>query len=137
MKSAVRWGTVPAVPLVAAALVLAGCGSASDGGARAPVAAEPASTALEAAVDTCEAGLIADSGHTLMVDTKGEDDTTGESMEDLVCLLLALETPTAVIDHMSSTRALDGMQTNSWDEFDARWTYHPDAGMGLTITIRN
>lgn len=135
MKSAVRRGTVPAAPLVAAALALAGCGNTSDGGI--PAAAEPPSTALDAAVDTCEAGLIADNGHTLMVDTKGEDDATGESMEDLICLLFALETPTAVIDHMSSTRALDGMQTTGWDEFDARWTYHPDAGMGLTITIRD
>ena len=32
------------------------------------------------------------------------------------------------------TRALDGMQTDSWGGMTARWTYHPDNGMNITFT---
>lgn len=134
MRAALNHGRFPAAIVVSAAMAIAGCGTQSDG---ISPAAEVSSTPLEAAADTCDAGRIADNGRTLLVDTQGEEDATGDSMDDLVCLLLSLDTPTAVIDHMSSTRALDGMQTNSWDEFDARWNYHPNSGMGLTITLRD
>lgn len=65
----------------------------------------------------------------------GEEDSFGDSIDDHACLLIALETPTSVIEHMDSTRALDGMQTNNWDEFEARWNEHPNSGTGLTITL--
>lgn len=100
------------------------------------VAGCSSTTPLEEAFATCdEAGRIADEGHTLIVDTKGDDDATGDSFVDLACLLTELDAPSSVTAHMDSTRALDGMQTTNWDKFDARWTYHPDRGMGLTITL--
>jgi hypothetical protein len=37
--------------------------------------------------------------------------------------------------HMTSTRALDGRQTASWDGIDAAWSYHPDSGMNMTVSI--
>jgi hypothetical protein len=35
---------------------------------------------------------------------------------------------------MDRTRALDGMQDASWDDLSASWTYHPDAGLDITVT---
>lgn len=37
---------------------------------------------------------------------------------------------------IDSTRALDGTQTDSWKDIDARWTYHPDNGLRLTLVDR-
>lgn len=125
-----------AASLLACGLLLTGCAGSSpttQSAAELPDSGTP----LQSAANTCDAGVVADAGETLLLDTEGDEDLSGDSMEDLVCILVALETPTAVSDHMSSTRALDGMQTNSWGDFEARWNYHPNSGMGLTITIRD
>ena len=36
---------------------------------------------------------------------------------------------------INSTRALDGMQTDSWHDITARWTYHPDDGLDITLAL--
>lgn len=123
--------------VVAVPLLLMGCGDSDQ----APVASSPVAlqkTQLEEAASTCgDVGEIADAGQTLFFDTKGEDDATGDSYIDVACVLTALDTPSAVIRHMDTTRALDGTQTDEWDDFRARWTYHPDVGMNLTITTND
>ena len=43
--------------------------------------------------------------------------------------------PDAVRQHVSTTRALDGQQTDSWTGYTARWTYHPDDGLQMTIQV--
>jgi len=35
--------------------------------------------------------------------------------------------------HINTTRALDGTQSDEWDGYKARWTYHPDAGVRITF----
>lgn len=58
----------------------------------------------------------------------------GEAVFDtMICVLGLSGVPDRVISQISSTRALDGMQTAEWDGFAAQWTFHPDAGMNLTI----
>ena len=49
------------------------------------------------------------------------------------CVLNSLQVPDRVRSHIDSTRALDGMQEDSWDGFNARWSYHPDDGVTITI----
>ena len=49
------------------------------------------------------------------------------------CVLESLEVPQRVVEHIQQTRALDGTQTDSWDDYQARWTFHPDSGVSLTI----
>jgi hypothetical protein len=56
-----------------------------------------------------------------------------EVFQTLACVLGMSGVPDRVISQISSTRALDGMQSAEWDEFGAQWTYHPDAGLNLTI----
>jgi hypothetical protein len=34
---------------------------------------------------------------------------------------------------MDSTSALNGRQEDSWQEFTASWTYHPDNGIDLIV----
>jgi|1185.fasta_scaffold41226_2 hypothetical protein len=34
---------------------------------------------------------------------------------------------------MDKTRALDGMQTDSWPGYTARWTYQPDDALDIII----
>ena len=48
-------------------------------------------------------------------------------------VLVALDTPDSVVNRMSNTRALDGMQEATWGDFEATWTYHPDDGLDLII----
>jgi galactose mutarotase-like enzyme len=49
------------------------------------------------------------------------------------CVLDALDTPQHVQDHIDTTRALDGTQEDAWGDYQARWTYHPDNGMNITV----
>jgi hypothetical protein len=73
--------------------------------------------------------------------TDGEDyGTVGDAVFDsMICVLGTVGVPSDVIARLSSTRALDGMQSASWEDttlgntVSALWTYHPDQGMNVTI----
>lgn len=92
-------------------------------------------TRLQLAKEFCSAGELSDGDRTLVVDTEGEEYGSGVStFEDLGCILGQVSTPDAVIARMEATRALDGMQSESWDGFEASWTYHPDDGLDIIIT---
>jgi hypothetical protein len=95
-------------------------------------------TSLEQAVDECgtSAAYIytADEGRTMIIDHEGEEDAGGASIDELVCVLAMLESPTSVTTQMDSTRALDGRQSASWDVYTATWSYHPDTGVDVIIT---
>jgi Putative peptidoglycan binding domain len=51
------------------------------------------------------------------------------------CVIEELAPPARVVRRIESTRALDGMQEESWDNFSALWTFHPDDGLSLTIWV--
>lgn len=90
---------------------------------------------LVEARDACGVGLhtSTDGGRSITLDVKGEDDERGEAVTSVACILMHLQAPNHVIAHIDSTRALDGQQTAEWDDLAARWTYHPSAGLTLTI----
>lgn len=92
----------------------------------------PGQARLIGVADSCQVGrTIADGGTSLLLDTGYSDDEV--TMEELACVLIALDTPEYVIDHIESTRALDGQQTDDWGDFSARWTYHPDSGIQMSL----
>jgi hypothetical protein len=65
----------------------------------------------------------------------GEDIGTGTAtVDDVVCVLDELEAPKSVLAQMSSTRALDGMQSATWSEYEVTWNYHPADGLDLIVT---
>ena len=72
---------------------------------------------------------IEDAGRTLNITVAGAFMSSG----DLTCLAGELRMPDAIMQHVMSTRALDGQQTDSWPGYTARWTYHPDDGLQMTI----
>jgi len=104
------------------------------------IAAASVSTVLPKAVDSCsardKAGIsLGDKDTSLTVDTEGKDDTTGAAMEDLACILRELKVPDSVVAQMDSTSSLQGRQSAEWEELKASWTYHPDSGMKLIVTV--
>ena len=77
---------------------------------------------------------IGDDGRTITFDTKGEDEASGHSIDDVACVLLGLDLPDSMVGRIEATRALDGMQTGEWDDYTATWTYHPTNGMTMIVT---
>lgn len=91
-------------------------------------------SAIESAAATCSAASnVQDDGSAISFDTKGDEDLGGDTITEVVCVLSALDIPQHIISHMDSTRALDGQQTDDWKGFTARWSYHPNTGMRLTV----
>lgn len=89
---------------------------------------------IEGAAASCDlSASVGDGGASVSIDTEGEEDYTGDSWESTICLLEALEAPDWVISRIRSTRALDGTQDASWENYGAFWNYHPNSGLNLTI----
>lgn len=87
----------------------------------------------DAAAECFVNGNVADEGQSISFDTEGNDDYTGDAIDDVACVLRELDVPTYVIQRMDGTRALDGTLDAEWDQYTAFWNYHPDSGMNLTI----
>lgn len=126
---------VALVVLVAAVAALAYILVAKPGTTRAaaPVAG-PSVTVFDQARGDCQiaAGYdIEDAGQTLNITVGG----AFMSDNNLACLVSELHMPDAVMQHVLSTRALDGQQTDSWPGYTARWTYHPDDGLQMTVRV--
>lgn len=136
--------TAPTLTAAAlAVLALAGCGA----GAASPAAStEPTRTLAERALQSAaDCGLtlsestydVGDSGRTFTFTTlePGElHKEYGIPVSDVDCVLGNLGIPDRAMEHVSSTRALDGQQTDAWDDITARWTYHPDSGLNMTLS---
>ncbi len=96
-------------------------------------------------LDAQEGVELVDGDRSLLIDTAGQDQiidaliagttATGATLEDLGCVLGQTGAPQAVIAEMNATRALDGRRTGSWDDITASWSYHPDTGMDLVLTV--
>ncbi len=87
---------------------------------------------LEATAAWCgQTESVADEGASLTFTSTGSGLTHEPS-----CVLENLQAPSYVIEHVVSTRALDGQQTDEWDDLEARWTFHPDSGLRMTIVDR-
>ncbi|MBN8883006.1 MAG: hypothetical protein J0H73_11915 [Salana multivorans] len=98
-------------------------------------------TPLESAVEACDLGdkshvaSLRDGGRTLLLDNKGDEDVLGLDVFDIACVLDELRAPSSVIAKMDSTRALDGMQSASWGNIEATWSYHPSNGLDLILEM--
>lgn len=57
----------------------------------------------------------------------------GATGDDAFCFLGKLGAPESLEEKISRTRALDGTREDSWSEFSATWTYHPDSGLNLLV----
>jgi len=95
---------------------------------------------IEVALDRCglagEPGAaVGDEGQSLTLDTSGEEDLGGISFMNLECMISALDIPDAIESRILATRALDGVQDATYDEVSLSWSYHPDSGMTLIVSL--
>lgn len=91
-----------------------------------------------AALETCKItpgtyARVLDGGDGLVLDGQGED-TPGLRLESIACVLTDLGVPGTTINRMDSTRALDGRQSDTLDDFTVEWSYHPDDGLDLLFS---
>jgi hypothetical protein len=112
----------------------------------AATAAEEAAEAEEKRLDTFRAALsrcgvdespdahvdILDGGESVELLRVTKYD--GIPYNTLECILTHLEAPESISAQIGQTRALDGRQSESWDGYEADWTYHPDDGASVLIT---
>ena len=117
---------------VVATVVLGGCAAPEGPGA--------GQTPLQAARSACSSvslssAKLGDEGYSLTLDMRGDDDQVGLAIESIDCILEALDVPDATKEKMRSTRALDGMQSASWGDITATWTYHPDSGLDVILEL--
>jgi hypothetical protein len=125
------------IALIALVAVVAACGVLAASGAMKKTPFEDALGACEVPDSTFfpELGAsIKDDGKTLILNHKGEEEKLGLSIDDFACVLLKLELPSSITAKMDSTRAMDGRQSGSWDDFEISWAYHPDDGLDTIIT---
>lgn len=81
---------------------------------------------------------VAEDGSYIEIDTDpsdlGEYITSG-SLDAIEHINDELGLPESVYAHMTSTRALDGMQSYEKDGVEVRWTYHPDNGLEIIYSV--
>lgn len=130
-------GVVVIILLAIVAIVVAISTTSGNDSPSGASGVESKGTRIEVAGETagCTTTVIEDNGASLSFDTEGEDldDTSNATLDEMVCWLGALDTPSYIIDKMDSTNSLAGMVSDDWDGYEASWTYHPDNGMDLTI----
>lgn len=64
------------------------------------------------------------------------DGANGLSQTDFRCILSELDTPSSVRERMLITRAVDGAQHEEWNVYRVTWTYHPEDGLSVVLSIR-
>lgn len=115
--------------LIAAACVAVSYWSATASG---PGVTAPTKGPMEQVAASCGVSAASD-GQSITMRTAGAKTTGGRSIKDVACVLVGLKAPQHIYSLIDATRALDGMQSESWGDYVARWTYHPDNGLTMVI----
>ena len=81
----------------------------------------------------CDPGYasVAADGSYLSIDTDPDSyiDYEDEAILSIFAVNKALGVPDSVVEKMSSTRAIDGVQTQICGDIEVRWSYHPKNGL--------
>ena len=97
-----------------------------------------AQDAFSAAAEACDLGdwsinvTIDEGGMTL--DGEGEDDY-GITYSESFCILDELDAPESLVKRMKNTNSLMGLLEGNWGPYHAEWTYHPNNGFDIWITV--
>lgn len=99
-----------------------------------------APTALERAYEACNleatfGASLDDDGKGLFIDMMGEDEFIGADYDDIICTVDDLGMSSSIKSQMANTSALSGVQNASWDGISASWTYHPNRGLDINLSI--
>lgn len=84
---------------------------------------------LKNAIDDCESDgtTLSSDGESIIVNAKNGYDYTSDV--DIVTIIAALGLPDSLGEEMASTNALMGRQTETYDDYEVSWSYHPDNGL--------
>jgi hypothetical protein len=131
--------------------VLAVCSLCACGGNSEPAEVptenpvELAKAKLEEAYNTCckgsktEYAKLGYDGMSLTIDTDPKDYGYSKYEENAIAAIqginLYLGLPASLLEKMSSTRALDGTQTQNCGTYTATWNYHPDNGLKVIYEV--
>ena len=107
---------------------------------------ELAKAKLEEAYNTCckgsktEYAKLGYDGMSLTIDTNPNDSKYSNYYEkDAIAAIQAINLylglPASLLEKMSSTRALDGTQTQNCGTYTATWNYHPDKGLKVIYEV--
>lgn len=66
----------------------------------------------------------------LIIDGAGDQYVSGPTAN---CVLDELDAPATVRSQIESTTAMMGRQSDTWGEYEATWSFHPDNGLDLVI----
>lgn len=84
--------------------------------------------------------VLVDDESCLMVDTNPfdtEDMGFSSVWDDIVGINKMLGLPDSLNEKMKTTRSMDGRQSESFDNVDVSWTYHPDNGLEVMYEAKN
>jgi hypothetical protein len=97
-------------------------------------AGSPLESAKQACAPDSAYAVIGDGGDSLVLRSEGRR-ASGLSAAELRCFMAELEVTDAIMNELGTTRALDGRQGADWDGYHATWTYHPDSGLAMVVTV--
>jgi hypothetical protein len=79
---------------------------------------------------------LGDEGRTLTLHGDGKE-SSGLSYVALECYWSELGLPDSAKAEFGATRALDGRLTGEWGDIHASWSYHPNSGLQMVLTLAN
>ncbi len=82
---------------------------------------------------------LASDGSYLTIDTKPYDSYYADedkALQSIISVNSALNLPDSLIQKMSKTRALDGVQSEQYDQLEVSWSYHPDNGLEVLYVVK-
>lgn len=77
---------------------------------------------------------ISSDGQSISVDSKNEYDYDG--IVDMITIMVKFKLPDSLLNEMTSTSALMGMQTRTYENMEVSWSYHPDNGLDAIFKIK-
>lgn len=76
--------------------------------------------------------IVGDEGDSLLIDTNNSD----TDITVLACVLDAIGATQALISNIDATTAMMGRQSEDVGGYHYEWSYHPDSGINMTITVQ-
>ncbi|MBE6607720.1 MAG: hypothetical protein E7633_04100 [Ruminococcaceae bacterium] len=75
----------------------------------------------------------------ITIDTNPFDSSRNSYESEAISAVLSINAylnfPSSLNERISSTRAIDGMQTQTYGDYTVSWTYHPDNGLKIIYEV--
>lgn len=76
---------------------------------------------------------LASDGKSITVDSKNKYNS--KSLTDILMIIGTLDLPNSLFDEMASTNSLMGRLTETYDDIQVSWSYHPDNGLDVVFKL--